>query len=153
MTSDDIAVVEEANNSNSQDENKISLAASNWRRNTHVSEAIEDEVFGTVGEGGAGPNYRGLSWISTIAVMTKTQVGLGVLAIPKTFHTLGLIPGVFCLIAIGGMTSWSGYIVGTFKLKHKEVYTIDDAGKVMFGRVGREIFAVILMLSKHFPPL
>lgn len=86
--------------------------------------------------------------------MTKTQVGLGVLAIPKTFHTLGLIPGVFCLIAIGGMTSWSGYIVGTFKLKHKEVYTIDDAGKVMFGRVGREIFAVILMLSKHFnPPL
>ncbi|KAF5708219.1 neutral amino acid permease [Fusarium globosum] len=150
MTPDDIAVVEEANNSNSQDENKISLAASNWMRNTLVSEAIEDEVFGTVGEGGAGPNYRGLSWISTIAVMTKTQVGLGVLAIPKTFHTLGLIPGVFCLIAIGGMTSWSGYIVGTFKLKHKEVYTIDDAGKVMFGRVGREIFAVILMLNWVF---
>lgn len=84
--------------------------------------------------------------------MTKTQVGLGVLAIPRTFHALGLIPGVFCLIAIGGMTSWSGYIVGTFKLNHPEVYTIDDAGGKMFGRIGREIFAATFMLSKHFSP-
>ncbi|KAF5592594.1 neutral amino acid permease [Fusarium pseudocircinatum] len=151
MPSDEIAVVEEANNSNSKSEKKITLAASNsnWssRRNTRV---IEDEVFGHVDPGEAGPNYRGLSWISTIALMTKTQVGLGVLAIPKTFHTLGLLPGVFCLVAIGGMTSWSGYIVGTFKLRHREVYAIDDAGREMFGRVGREIFAAILMLNWVF---
>ncbi|KAG5757207.1 hypothetical protein H9Q69_000571 [Fusarium xylarioides] len=144
MPSDEIAVVEEANSSNSKNEKKITLAASNsnWssRRNAHSSEAIEDEVFGHVGEGEAGPNYRGLSWIGTIALMTKTQVGLGVLAIPKTFHTLGLLPGVFCLVAIGGMTSWSGYIIGTFKLRHREVYGIDDAGREMFGKVGREIF-------------
>ncbi|KAH7491067.1 hypothetical protein FOMA001_g2660 [Fusarium oxysporum f. sp. matthiolae] len=44
---------------------------------------------------------RSLSRIGTIALMTKTQVGLGVLAIPRTFHALGLIPGVFCLVAIG----------------------------------------------------
>ncbi|KAF4425244.1 neutral amino acid permease [Fusarium acutatum] len=154
MSLDEIAGVEEANNSNSKNEKKITLAASNsnWssRRNTHVSEAIDDEVFGHVGEGEEGPNYRGLSWIGTIALMTKTQVGLGVLAIPKTFHTLGLLPGVFCLVAIGGMTSWSGYIVGTFKLNHREVYAIDDAGKEMFGKVGREIFAAILMLNWVF---
>ncbi|RBR16829.1 hypothetical protein FVER53590_05460 [Fusarium verticillioides] len=152
MPSDEIAVIEEANDSNSKSEKKkITLAASNsnWssRRNTQV---VEDEVFGHVGPGEAGPNYRGLSWIGTIALMTKTQVGLGVLAIPKTFHTLGLLPGVFCLVAIGGMTSWSGYIVGTFKLRHREVYAIDDAGRVMFGRIGREIFAAILMLNWVF---
>ncbi|KAF5640658.1 neutral amino acid permease [Fusarium sp. NRRL 52700] len=150
MSSDKIAAVEEANNSNAKNEKKISLAASNSnpssRRNTHV----EDEVFGHVGEGEQGPNYRGLSWISTIALMTKTQVGLGVLAIPKTFHTLGLLPGVFCLVAVAGMTSWSSYIVGTFKLCHREVYAIDDAGKEMFGRVGREIFAALLMLNWVF---
>ncbi|KAF5975271.1 neutral amino acid permease [Fusarium coicis] len=152
MPSDEIAVIEQAKDSNSKSEkNKITLAASNsnWssRRNTQV---VEDEVFGHVGPGEAGPNYRGLSWIGTIALMTKTQVGLGVLAIPKTFHTLGLLPGVFCLVAIGGMTSWSGYIVGTFKLRHREVYAIDDAGRVMFGRIGREIFAAILMLNWVF---
>ncbi|KAF5254295.1 hypothetical protein FANTH_897 [Fusarium anthophilum] len=154
MASDEIAAVEEANHSNSANEKKTALAASNsnWssRRNTYVSEAIEDEVFGHVGEGEQGPNYRALSWIDTIVLMTKTQVGLGVLTIPKTFHTLGLLPGIFSLVAIAGMTSWSGYIVGTFKLRHREVYAIDDAGKVMFGRVGREIFAAILMLNWVF---
>lgn len=29
--------------------------------------------------------------------------------------------------------------VGEFKLRHPEVYGIDDAGKLMFGRPGREI--------------
>ncbi|KAF5588027.1 neutral amino acid permease [Fusarium subglutinans] len=32
------------------------------------------------------------------------------------------------------------YIVGTFKLRHREVYGIDDAGGLMFGRAGQEIF-------------
>ncbi|EWZ99218.1 hypothetical protein BFJ70_g11031 [Fusarium oxysporum] len=152
MPSDEIAVVEEANNSNSTNEKKICLGASNSnrssRRNSHAPEVVDDAVFGHVGE--KGPNYRSLSRIGTIALMTKTQVGLGVLAIPRTFHALGLIPGVFCLVAIGGMTSWSGYIVGTFKLNHPEVYTIDDAGGKMFGRIGREIFAAIFMLNWVF---
>lgn len=62
MPSDEIAVIEEANDSNSKGEKKkITLAASNsnWssRRNTQV---VEDEVFGHVDPGEAGPNYRGV---------------------------------------------------------------------------------------------
>lgn len=60
MPSDEIAVVEEANNSNSTNEKKIDLGASNSnrssRRNSHAPEVVDDAVFGHVGE--KGPNYR-----------------------------------------------------------------------------------------------
>jgi hypothetical protein len=40
---------------------------------------------------------------------------------------------------IACMTSWCGYMVGRFKILHPSVYNIDDAGFLMFGRIGREI--------------
>jgi amino acid permease len=80
--------------------------------------------------------------------MMKTQIGLGVLSIPSAFDTLGLIPGVICLLAIAGISTWSNYIVGVFKLRHPEVYGIDDVGKKLFGRIGQEILAVAFVLCE-----
>ncbi|TWU74885.1 hypothetical protein ED733_003319 [Metarhizium rileyi] len=74
--------------------------------------------------------------------MMKTQVGLGVLSIPATFDTLGLIPGLACLLVVAAITSWSDYVVGVFKRRHPGVYGIHDAGGLMFGRIGREGFGV-----------
>ena len=62
--------------------------------------------------------------------MMKCQIGLGVLSIPATFDALGLIPGVICLVAVGLITTWSAWIVGVFKLRHRHVYAIDDAGGI-----------------------
>ncbi|RSL75703.1 hypothetical protein CEP51_010621 [Fusarium floridanum] len=98
-----------------------------------------DAVFGSLTEDG--PNYRNVGWIGTSVLMMKTQIGLGVLSIPATFNVLGLIPGVLCLLAIAIITTWSNYMVGAFKLKHPEVYGIDDASRIMFGAVGREILS------------
>ncbi|KAL2812320.1 transmembrane amino acid transporter protein-domain-containing protein [Aspergillus granulosus] len=98
----------------------------------------QDAVFGEITE--EGPNYRNVGWIGTVALMMKTQFGLGVLSLPQIFDTLGLIPGIICVCAIGSISTWSNYVVGCFKLRHPEVYGIDDAGELMFGRVGREVF-------------
>lgn len=81
--------------------------------------------------------------------MMKTQIGLGVLSIPSTFDSLGMIPGIICLCAIAAMTTWSNYIVGTFKLRHPEVYGIDDVGALMFGRIGREVFGLAIFLCQY----
>lgn len=83
--------------------------------------------------------------------MMKTQFGMGVLSIPTTFDTLGLIPGIICLCAVGAITTWSDYIVGKFKRRHPEVYSIDDAGRMMFGVIGREILGVAFCLCKFLP--
>ncbi|KAJ2989167.1 hypothetical protein NUW58_g3605 [Xylaria curta] len=108
------------------------------------SSVTHDEVFGEITE--AGPNYRNVGWIGTVALMMKTQIGLGVLSIPASFDVLGLIPGLIILIAIAGITTWSNYMVGVFKLLHPSVYSIDDAGALMFGRAGRYFFAVAFCL-------
>ncbi|CAI6069447.1 unnamed protein product [Clonostachys chloroleuca] len=96
-----------------------------------------DAVFGEITE--EGPNYRNVGWLGTVALMMKTMIGLGVLSIPSAFNTIGIVPGVICMCTIAGITTWSNYIVGVFKLRHREVYGIDDAGGLIFGRPGREI--------------
>ncbi|EYE94813.1 uncharacterized protein EURHEDRAFT_531051 [Aspergillus ruber CBS 135680] len=100
----------------------------------------QDAVFGEITE--EGPNYRDVGWLGTVALMMKTQFGLGVLSIPQILDSLGIIPGIICLVVVAAVTTWSNYVIGTFKLKHPEVYAIDDAGELMFGRVGREVFGV-----------
>lgn len=81
--------------------------------------------------------------------MMKTQIGLGVLSIPAAFDALGLVPGAICLCAIAVITTWSDYVIGTFKLRHREVYGIDDAGGLMFGRLGKEVFGAVFCLCKY----
>jgi hypothetical protein len=77
-----------------------------------------------------------VGWQGTAFLMMKTQIGLGVLSIPLVFDVLGMVPGVICLLIIAIITTWSGYIVGTFKLKHPEVYGIDDVGRLVAGKFG-----------------
>ncbi|OQE18275.1 hypothetical protein PENSTE_c018G05243 [Penicillium steckii] len=103
-----------------------------------------DAVFGEITE--EGPNYRNVGWIGSAALMMKSQIGLGVLSIPVAFDTLGIVPGVIILIAIAWITTWSDYMIGVFKLKHREVYGIDDAGGLMFGRIGKIFFGFAFCL-------
>lgn len=81
--------------------------------------------------------------------MMKTQIGLGVLSIPTAFDTLGLVPGVICLCTIAVITTWSDYMVGVFKLRHREVYSIADAGGLMFGRLGCGFFGIAFCLCMY----
>ncbi|KAJ4128903.1 hypothetical protein NW768_007426 [Fusarium equiseti] len=121
-----------------------SQSPSNCSQEEGTSQRIDDAVFGEVSEDG--PNYRNVGWIATVALMTKTQIGLGVLSIPQTFDALGLIPGILCLIAVAVITTWSDYMIGVFKKRHPQVYGIDDAGYLIFGRIGREFLATVFML-------
>lgn len=80
--------------------------------------------------------------------MMKTQIGLGVLSIPVAFNTLGIVPGVIILCVIAAITTWSDYMVGVFKLHHREVYSIDDAGSLMFGKIGKIFLGCTFCLCK-----
>ncbi|KAI9150051.1 N amino acid transport system [Paramyrothecium foliicola] len=112
------------------------------------SRPTEDAVFGELNA--EGPKYRNLGWLGTSGLMMKIQVGLGVLSIPAAFDALGLVPGVICLAAIGAMTTWCAWVVGTFKVKHPEIYGVDDAAELILGPIGREIFAIAFTLSLIF---
>ncbi|KAL2842699.1 transmembrane amino acid transporter protein-domain-containing protein [Aspergillus pseudoustus] len=107
-------------------------------------DTIYDPVFGEVGEDG--PNYRAVGWIGTVGLMMKTQIGLGVLSIPAALDAVGIVPGVILLCAVAGIATWTSYVVGVFKQNHPEVYGMDDAGGLMFGRVGREVLGLAFSL-------
>ncbi|KAM6525992.1 hypothetical protein FSOLCH5_002123 [Fusarium solani] len=110
----------------------------------NVSNNVQhDAVFGEITD--EGPNYRNVSWIGTVGLMMKTQIGLGVLSLPSVLNTLGLIPGVIILCVIAGITTWSDYMVGVFKRNHPDVYGVDDVGQLLFGRIGKELFAAAFM--------
>ncbi|KAJ5218534.1 uncharacterized protein N7498_000633, partial [Penicillium cinerascens] len=98
-------------------------------------EYTHDDVFGEITEDG--PNFRNVGFLGTVILMMKTQIGLGVLAIPSALDILGMVPGIICIVVIACMTTWSGYIIGDFKINHREVYSIDDTGGIMFGLSGR----------------
>lgn len=78
----------------------------------------------------------------------KTQIGLGVLSIPVAFNSLGVIPGIIVLCVIAAITTWSDYIIGVFKLRHREVYGIDDVGYLLFGTTGRIVLGTAFCLCK-----
>lgn len=86
--------------------------------------------------------------MGAVALMMKTQVGLGVLAIPVVFTQLGMATGIICLCAVATITTWSNYIVGVFKLNHPEVYGIDDVGRLIFGRVGEIVLGAGFFLCE-----
>lgn len=91
--------------------------------------------------------------MGTVVVMIKTQIGLGVLSIPSAFDALGLIPGVICLLAVGGIITWGNHVVGVFKRNHPEVYSIVDVGEKLGGKIGKEFMSVAFMLCKCPNPL
>lgn len=135
---------------------------------------LHDQVFGLVGQGG--PNYRNVitvpalplyreavkvvfrlrqlkqsfasqvGWVASAVLMLKCQLGLGILSIPASLNTLGLIPGLACLYVVAITTTWSNYMIGVFKMNHSEIYGIDDVGAKLFGRVGREALGTSFIL-------
>ncbi|KAF4123043.1 Transmembrane amino acid transporter protein [Geosmithia morbida] len=126
------------------DGQELGLSPSGRRVVARQDDAPYDEVFGKVTDDG--PNYRGLGWKGTVILMMKTQIGLGVLSMPQTFDNVGMIPGVLLLLAVAAIATWTSWVVGMFKLNHPSVYGIDDAGYIMFGRVGREVLGTFFCL-------
>lgn len=136
------------NDKKSKDEEEVSISVGG-AGNADVQQNA-DGVFGQVEEGA--PNYTNVSWIHASVLLMKAQIGLGVLGIPSVFSTIGLIPGLIALFAIGVITSWSSFVVGTFKLKHPEVHSVADVGYIFGGRIGRELlggafFLYMIMIS------
>ncbi|TXT10864.1 hypothetical protein VHUM_02369 [Vanrija humicola] len=103
-------------------------------------DAVEvDAVFGFQGEGHV--HYTSMGWMQAAVILLKTQVGLGVLAMPSMLQMVGAVPGTLIIVGLGILTTWCDYVVGTFKRNHPEVYSVADAGYIMFGTFGRELFS------------
>lgn len=87
-----------------------------------------------------------MSVFNAAVLMCKTQIGIGSLTIPKSFDTLGLVPGIIALTFFSLVTTWSAHMIGKFRQKHPEVFGVEDVGKLLFGRWGKEFFQTVYTL-------
>lgn len=103
-------------------------------------DAPEIDPFGD--ETNAEVKYRTLTWWQTSLLMIAETISLGILSLPSVLATIGMIPGIILLVGLGICATYTGYVFGQFKLAYPQVANMEDAGEVLLGPIGREIFGV-----------
>lgn len=90
-------------------------------------------------------HFRRLGWRRLAIVTIVEAVALGALSLPGAYHTLGMVAGVVLTISLGCVAIFTSYIIGQVKLAHPDVSNYADAGRLLFGRVGYEVFGIALV--------
>ncbi|KAB8203489.1 transmembrane amino acid transporter protein-domain-containing protein [Aspergillus parasiticus] len=108
-------------------------------------EPIKDEMTASrlqdpfAGEEGSQVQYRIMKWWHCAILMIAQSISLGVLSLPSSMATLGFVPGCILILVLGALTTYTGYVLGQFKLCHPHIHNMSDAAEVLFGAWGREI--------------
>ena len=58
--------------------------------------------------------------------------------------------GILLILGLGILATYTGFVIGQFKLRYPHVHNMADAGEVMAGSIGREIFGAAQMLFLVF---
>ncbi|CAG8072360.1 unnamed protein product [Penicillium nalgiovense] len=111
-------------------------------------EPQQQDVFGD--EEFAEVKYKVLKWWECGLLMVAETISLGILSLPAALAGLGLVPGVICLIGLGVLATYTGYVISQFKLKYPQISSVADAGEILMGPFGRELFFASHMLYLVF---
>lgn len=102
---------------------------------------IHPEDAGPFGnESNAEVKYRTLEWWQAGMIMIAESISIGILSLPSVLATIGIVGGVTLIVGLGIVALYTGYVYGQFREAHPQVHNMADAGEVMLGPVGREIF-------------
>jgi len=94
--------------------------------------------------------FKRLGWKRLTIVLIVEAIALGSLSLPQAFAALGMVAGVICSIGLGIIAVYASYVVGQLKLMFPQISHYADAGKLMFGRIGYEIFGFMFTLQLIF---
>ncbi|KAJ5865391.1 uncharacterized protein N7529_007307 [Penicillium soppii] len=106
------------------------------------------DAFGD--EEGAEVKYKTMKWWQTGMFMIAESVSLGVLSLPKTLAELGLAPALVLIIGLGILATYTGYTIHQFRARYPHIQNLADAGEVLFGAFGRELFGLGQLLFSIF---
>ncbi|PWY80481.1 N amino acid transport system protein [Aspergillus heteromorphus CBS 117.55] len=94
--------------------------------------------------------YHRLGWKGLTVMLIVEAIGLGSLSIPSAFATLGMVAGVICCVGIGLIAIYTSYVIGQVKLAFPAVRHYGDAGALLMGPWGNELFTFMLILQLIF---
>jgi amino acid permease len=87
--------------------------------------------------------------------MVAETISLGILSLPAAVAGLGLVPALIILIGLGLIACYTGFVIGQFKLRHPHISSMADAGEVLMGGFGRELFGtgqllfLVFLMASH----
>ncbi|KTW31100.1 uncharacterized protein T551_01652 [Pneumocystis jirovecii RU7] len=94
--------------------------------------------------------YKTMLWWHATTLMISETVSLGVLSLPSMFATIGINLGLFFVLFLGIVATYTGYVLGQFKLKYPFVNTMSDAAFVLWGPTARSITGVVQVIFLIF---
>lgn len=90
--------------------------------------------------------------------MVSETISLGILSLPAVVAALGLAPydsslqyqrqfltrcsAIILLAGLGLLATYTGYVIGQFKWRYPHIQSMADAGEVLMGSFGRELFGI-----------
>lgn len=86
----------------------------------------KEDPFGD--ESNAEVKYRTLAWWQAGITMIAETISLGILSLPSVLATVGIVGGLITLIGLGLIATYTGYVLGQFKLAYPHVHNMADAG-------------------------
>ncbi|KAJ5567234.1 Amino acid transporter transmembrane [Penicillium sp. DV-2018c] len=86
--------------------------------------------------------YKTLKWWQCGLLMICESVSLGVLSLPSAMATLGIVPGVILIVGLGLLATYTGYNIGLFRERYPHIQNLGDAGEILLGKFGRELFGI-----------
>lgn len=90
---------------------------------------------------------KNLNRYQTALIFITNEVGIGVLSLPSALHTLGLIPGLFAILLLGLLTTYTAYILIQFYRRYPQVMHIVDCCKVVGGKWGMWACGIAFVLN------
>ncbi|KAL8948832.1 MAG: hypothetical protein Q9222_005016 [Ikaeria aurantiellina] len=94
--------------------------------------------------------YRTMAWWQAGMIMIAETISLGILSLPSVLAAIGMVPGIILILGLGILATYTGYVIGQFKLAYPGVHNMADAGMVLLGPIGREVFGIAQMLFLVF---
>ncbi|KAJ5599840.1 hypothetical protein N7450_000907 [Penicillium hetheringtonii] len=100
-----------------------------------VSDAFGNEEYAEI-------KYKTLTWWQCGLLMICESVSLGVLSLPSAVSTLGMVPGVILIVGLGLLATYTGYNIGLMRERYPHIQNLADAGEILMGSFGRELFGL-----------
>ncbi|KAI9773821.1 MAG: hypothetical protein M1840_006046 [Geoglossum simile] len=141
---------DEASKKGSKEDITLEAAEGERKESGHPG---KEDPFGN--EEDSDVKYRTMAWWHAAMLMIAETISLGILSLPSALATVGLVPGIILIISLGLAATYTGYVIGQFKIRYPHVHNMADAGEVLLGAVGREVFGfaqitfLIFVMASH----
>lgn len=85
--------------------------------------------------------------VSIRVILITIEMGIGVLSLPKSLSTLGLIPGIIAIFGFGILTTYCGYILAQFYRRYPMVTNLVDCAYYVGGKPFEIFFSGAFILN------